>query len=141
MRTQERLEAGDCVSLLDISNAFNSVRRSDVLAFVPYDCASKPLIAAAHGHLSTLQIADRNSTPIVTDRGVVQGCPLAPMLFAIVMADVLLKASDRAAAIPADGDCLHAAAYLDDATVSSPLASRTASASSATSRRRPACAA
>ena len=69
------------VVALDVSNAFNTVRRSAVLDAVPDNAPGRRLVHALYGQPCTNWLPGEG-VGVACCRGVVQGCPLAALLFA-----------------------------------------------------------
>ncbi len=67
---------------LDLRNAFNSVSRRAVLAAVPTDNPAFPLTHALYNGPLWMRSPSRSAPPLESQAGVIQGCPLAAVLFA-----------------------------------------------------------
>ena len=99
---------------LDIENAFNTLNRQRMLEAVAARAPSLlPFAAYMYAQPSTLYIsgAHEGTQPILSEQGVRQGDPCAPLFFALSIQDALLEAS---------ADSGHAApplAYADDVTL------------------------
>ena len=88
-------DAGYWVVALDISNAFNSVTRKAVVETTNEVCPE----ASGFVHWTLAQPSSMWLTPevpIEASRGVVQGCPLAPTLFALTLTRALKAAATDA---------------------------------------------
>jgi hypothetical protein len=73
---------------LDITNAFNSVNREAMLNKVKNSIpALAPLVGLLYLHDSRLTLS--SGEVIYSKQGVRQGCPLSPLLFSLVIDDVL----------------------------------------------------
>ena len=68
----------------DIENAFGEVDRERVLDVVKDLVDVRPLVEALYGN-DCLMTLRGTTTVLVCDRGVVQGCPLASVLFALAL--------------------------------------------------------
>ena len=98
-------EPAYAVAGIDFSNAFNSVERSVIAARV--EKAFPQLMTwfeLSYGRPSKLLVHNRD--PITSERGVQQGDPLGPFLFALALQPALVRAAK-------DGNCC-VMAYLDD---------------------------
>ena len=98
---------GELLVKIDLSNAFNSVSREAVFTQASRRCPSVlPLISQAYGQPTPLFIAD---SVIWSRRGVQQGDPLGPLLFALAIDPIIQN--------------LHSPLniwYLDDGTLAGP---------------------
>ena len=110
----------DCVLKLDFVNAFNSVNRNafmrEVARVLP---ALLPYFAARYGRPSPLHLRrpDGSYAQILSQRGVRQGDPCGPALFALALHPVLQKAHAEFAVLGVE-----IMAYLDDVTLCGPAA-------------------
>ena len=97
---------GDCaIAEIDFTNAFNTVERSAIAEAVDrYFPHLKTWFELCYGRSSLLLVKDQR--PIRSERGVQQGDPLGPFLFALALQPALEKAAEN-------GEC-HVVAYLDD---------------------------
>ena len=95
---------------LDITNAFNSVNREAMLNKVKNSIPElAPLVGLLYLHDSRLTLS--SGEVIYSKQGVRQGCPLSPMLFSLVIDDVLQAENEIAKEYGAQ-----VVAYLDDHT-------------------------
>ena len=78
-RIGRHVDEGASVLRMDLRNAFNSIHRRTVVRVIPPDHAASALAWSLYG--SESQGTTRDG-PVPISRGVVQGCPLAPALFA-----------------------------------------------------------
>jgi len=97
---------GDCaIAEIDFTNAFNTVERSAIAEAVDhYFPHLNTWFELCYGKPSHLLV--KNQRPIRSERGVQQGDPLGPFLFALALQPALEKAAEN-------GDC-YVVAYLDD---------------------------
>ena len=78
---------GGITFALDLSQAFDTVSRQEMLEIFPELSADPDLVALVHAlhHKSSYRLAAQGSTAAVeTTTGVKQGCKLAPSLFALL---------------------------------------------------------
>ena len=78
---------GGITFALDLSQAFETVSRQEILEILPELSADPDLVALVHAlhHKSSYRLAAQGSTTTVeTTTGIKQGCKLAPSLFALL---------------------------------------------------------
>ena len=95
---------------VDMANAFNSIHRAAMLAAVPQSApALLPMVQWAYGDETPLHIvgAPEGTPPVMSQRGVRQGDPLVPLLFALTLQPVLERANAACEEAPL-------VSYLDD---------------------------
>ena len=113
-------DASKVVLQFDASNALNTMPRQRIIDSV---WARAPMLAAvvtAWSQVETTHVywdGDGTANPITSNRGVDQGCPLSPALFAIGIADALQQINDRIGHFTSDA-CVFS--YLDDIIVAAP---------------------
>jgi hypothetical protein len=130
-RIHAMAQSGSHVLSLDLENAFNSMSRRGVLCTVDPNSAAAPLIAALYGGTPLMQVpgaADHSPhlPPVPCESGVIQGCPLAAILFAhaIITGPIRRAREDAArlgvtvrpappAPLPSDPDYTVPASYTD----------------------------
>ena len=101
------------VILVDMANAFNSIHWAAMLAAVQQSApALLPMVQWAYGDETPLHTvgALEGTPPVMSQRGVRQGDPLDPLLFALTMQPVLERV---------DAACEEAplVSYLDDMSI------------------------
>lgn len=82
---REARDSGLPVLCVDVRNAFNEIDRGAVLRAVPPGNAASPLVRALYGGATSFVTVGGESV-VRAERGVVQGCPLSPILFAAALA-------------------------------------------------------
>jgi hypothetical protein len=105
MRVRRRYLAGSHVVAIDLVNAFNSVFRQAILDAVPQGAPGMELIETLYhpDHAYRARLAGQGwAVPAV--RGVVQGCPLAPMLFATATVPIIKAVRQSMATVPLSHD-------------------------------------
>ena len=124
------LRPGAIVLKLDFRNAYNSAIRSAILRAITKHCPHLSPIARCILADETIHWwfgEETVAAAIHAQRGVDQGCPFSPALFAILIADALEAVRDELRALDPDVGIL---SYLDDIyIVISPAAAGTALAS------------
>ena len=106
---------GQFVVGVDLANAFCTVDREKVLHAVQGLPDVKPLVEALYGNESDMLLRSSGDI-IVSDRGVVQGCPLASVLFSMTIQPAIDYARFQLAQ---DGLSVSDVWYADDGTVAS----------------------
>lgn len=117
-------DQGWWVISLDVANAFNTVDRAAVMDAANTAC---PQVAAfvrwclqpARVHLAP------DVEPITCETGVVQGCPLAPTLFALALRGARERARSGPPGVPRDGAPMPTAVLLESLPDGLPAACRT----------------
>ena len=94
-RVHDASRRGQHVLSLDERNAFNAISRRAVLAALPLSSVARPLVMRLYRDACYYRSAAPGPT-IQASAGVVQGDPLAAMLFANAMAGILVGAADDA---------------------------------------------
>lgn len=84
---------GHHIISMDVKNAFNAVSRRAVLHELPGDSAARPIAVALYGTACHYRPAQGDA--IQATAGVVQGDPLAALLFANAMARIMHRARER----------------------------------------------
>jgi len=108
LRLAKALSEDNVVAEVDFTNAFNSVERSVIEDLVIRRFPMlKTWFQLCYGKPSHLLVKDQK--PIRSERGVQQGDPLGPFLFALALQPALVKAAE------VEGCCVMA--YLDDVYV------------------------
>ena len=98
---------------MDMANALNSIHRAAMLAAVQQSASALlPMVQWAYGDETPLHIvgAPEGTPPVMSQRGVRQGDPLGPLLFALTLQPVLERV---------DAACEEAplVVYLDDMSI------------------------
>ena len=93
-RVHDASRRGFHVLSLDVRNAFNAVSRRAILAALPLDSAARKLVVSLYDGPCYYRSAAPGPT-VEASAGVVQGDPLAAMLFANAMAGFLARAATR----------------------------------------------
>ena len=84
----ENLNPEDAILQVDFSNAFNCVRRERVLELVQLHLPQlENIVRYLYANTSFLIVGGSNET-IESSQGVQQGCPMAPLLFALVLKEL-----------------------------------------------------
>jgi hypothetical protein len=86
-RVRALVEEGYTVLSVDVENAFNTITRAEILRMLPVDAPGRALVLALYGSAPNarppmMHMPLRPDCPIACTRGVIQGCPLAALLFA-----------------------------------------------------------
>lgn len=110
---------GQFVVGIDLANAFCTVDRERVLHVVQGLPDVSPLVGALYGNNADM-IMRSTGDIIVSDRGVVQGCPLASVLFSMTIQPAIDEARSQLAKT---GLTIDDVWYADDGTVASHSAS------------------
>ena len=100
-RVHDATRKGYHVLSLDVKNAFNAVSRRAVLHALPEHSSARKLVMALYDGPAYYRSAPPGPT-IEATAGVVQGDPLAAMLFANCMAQLLARAATRATRLDAN---------------------------------------
>ena len=106
---------GQFVVGIDLANAFCTVDRDRVLDTVRDLHDIRPLVEGLYGNDANMALRATGET-IVSDRGVVQGCPLAALLFAMTIQPAIDEARSQLAAT---GLSVTDVWYADDGTAAS----------------------
>ncbi len=114
-------ERGIDIECLDLTNAFNAVERAAVIRAVARHAPFLlPYVKAMLGNASTLVVVGTGGATIDSMRGTAQGDPLSPLLFSLVLWDVITRARGKTTDMGLD---VVVEAYLDDVlTVGTPEA-------------------
>ena len=98
---------GKVVVKIDVKNAFNAVELCDIVNAIEQAISSpqqgsdvnpqsvicgSPFVRALYCQSTTLWLAKVDADPIVSERGVAQGCPLSTLLFSNLMSRLLQRA-------------------------------------------------
>ena len=94
-RIHDATRQGYHILSLDVKNAFNSISRRAVLHALPQESCARKLVVSLYDGPCYYRSAPPGPT-IEATSGVVQGDPLAAMLFANAMAQVLVRAATKA---------------------------------------------
>ena len=81
-RVHAMAAAGMWVLSIDLVNAFNSISRRFLLSTVPVDAEAAALVAALYAGEPPRMFVPGCPEPVACEAGVIQGCPLASLLFA-----------------------------------------------------------
>lgn len=136
---RDAIASGHCVASLDVTNAFNCIERTSVIQAVwaltgptpddPDPHLDRPdqgraLVEALNSKPTTLYLANAQAEPIVSSRGVAQGCPLSLLSFSITIARAVQAARRAMAEEGGDGEAVEVVFYADDGFVYSKSAAQ-----------------
>jgi len=113
------LRDGEHVVQLDINNAFNSINRRVILEEMAAASPAAAIVRTLYGGPSRAYVRGAEGRPIECTRGVVQGCPLAPVLFALAFDRVRRTAKAAFGEQPLRSPPLTMAMYADDVHLTS----------------------
>ena len=104
-RVHAALTGGDVSAIaVDLRNAFNSISRRLLVSCLPRGSACAPLVRALYDMRGLTAATDGGATRFHVDRGVIQGCPLAALLFAHALTCLVDRAVGASAPDDRDAD-------------------------------------